>query len=88
MLNPPHAAPFGVVGVADIANPLLSKASEDEDEDDDNNSSAMITGNLFVDGSGVGVGGGCDDEYGGEEGYGEDDLDFPNPDVADSMPDA
>jgi hypothetical protein len=23
-----------------------------------------------------------------KEGYGEDDLDFPNPDVADSMPDA
>jgi hypothetical protein len=66
---------------------LLSEVSEDEDKDEDDDSSAMITGNLFAHGSGVGGGGG-DDEYGGEEGDGEDDLYFPNPDDADSVPDA
>ena len=60
--------------------------SEDEDKDN-NDSSAMITGNLSVDGSGV-EGGGCDDEYGGEEDNGDDDLDFSNPDDVDSVPDA
>jgi hypothetical protein len=59
--------------------------SEDEDEDDDNDSSAMITGNLFAHGSGVG-GGGDDDEYGGEEGDGEMIFIFLNND-ADSVPD-
>jgi hypothetical protein len=63
--------------------------SEDEDEDDDNDSSAMIISNLFPHGPGVG-GGGCDgDEYGEEEGNGEDnDVYFLNTDDADSVPDA
>ncbi len=62
--------------------------SKNKDKDDDNNSLVMITGNLlFAHGSGVGRGG-CDDEYSGEEGNGEDDLDVPNTDDAVSMPDA
>ena len=62
--------------------------SENKDKDDDNNSSVMITGNLlFAHGSGVGKGG-CDDEYSGEEGDGEDDIDVPNTDDTVGMPDA
>ena len=79
-----------LVGVADVAVPPLSNVSEDEDEDiDDNDSLEMIIGNLFPHGPGV-EGGGCGgDEYGEEEGGGEDDdIDFPNTDDADSVPDA
>jgi hypothetical protein len=79
-----------LVGVADIAVPPLSEVSEDEDEDDDDNDSLeMIIGNLFPHGPGV-EGDDCGgDEYGEEEGGGEDDdIDFPNTDDADSVPDA
>jgi hypothetical protein len=71
-----------LVGVADVAVPPLSNVlNEDEDEDDDDNvSSEMIIGNLFPQGSGV-EGGDCGgDEYGEEEGGGDDnDIDFPTP---------
>jgi hypothetical protein len=62
---------------------------EDEDDDDDSYSSEMIIGNLFPHGPGV-EGGDCGgDEYGEEEcGGEEDDIDFPNTDDADSVPDA
>jgi len=78
-----------IVDVADVAVPPLSDVSEDEDEDDyDDDSSEMIISNLFPHGPGV-EGGDCGgDEYGEEEGGGEDDdIDFPNSDDADSMPD-
>ena len=52
LLKPPYVAPF-VVGVAD-ADPLLSEVSSNEEEDEDNASSAIITGNLFARGYGVG----------------------------------
>ena len=75
--------------VVGVAVPHLSDVSEEEDEDDDDDSSEMIIGNLFPHGPGV-EGGDCGgDEYGEEEGGGEDDdIDFPNTDDADSVPDA
>ena len=78
-----------LVGVTDVAEPPLSDVSEDEDKDDDDDSSEMIIGNLFPHGPGVGGGGCGGDEYGEEEGGGEDnDIDFPNTNDADSVPDA
>ena len=78
-----------LVGVADVAKPQLSDVSKDEDKDDDDDSSEMIIGNLFPHSPGVGGGGCGGDEYGEEEGGGEDnDIDFPNTDDADSVPDA
>ena len=80
-----------LVGVADVAVPHLSDVSEEEDEDDDDDSysSEMIIGNLFPHDPGV-EGGDCGgDEYGEEECGGEDDdIDFPNTNDADSVPDA
>ena len=75
------------------AEPPLSKASEDEDKDDNVDGSEMIIGNLFPHGPGVGEAEGVGDEYGedGEEQEGsgkDDDLDFPNNNDADSVPDA
>jgi hypothetical protein len=80
-----------LVIVADVAVPPLSDVlSEDEDEDDDDDDrSEMIFGNLFPQGSGV-EGSDCGgDEYGEEEGSGDDDdIDFPNTDDGESVPDA
>ena len=78
------------VGLADVAVPPLSDVSEDKDEDDDDDDSLeMIIGNLFPQGSGVEEGYYGGNEYGEEEGGGEDDdIDFPNTDDANSVPDA
>jgi len=75
------------------AKPPLYEASEDKDEEFDDDGSEMIIGNLFPHGPGVAEAGDVGDEHGedGEEQEGsgkDDDLDFPNNNDADSVPDA
>jgi hypothetical protein len=77
----PESATLGILNIPTTAAELpASEEDEDEDEDDDDDS-AINTGNLFPPNEEEGGGDDDDSDF-------PDNLDFPNDDDADSVPDA